>query len=103
MKAKVSPTVEVNPEKCRIAPPGPVHVPGKGKHGFINFDAKANCTLLFTNPKVFGVTTTHLSSGNNKRSVKVNHGHTYVMIAGRTYKIPKSLGAASSPTDIIVP
>jgi hypothetical protein len=102
-KAKASPTVVVDPKEPRIGPPGAIHAPGKGKRGFVNFNASRRCTLLFTNPKVFGHPFTHLSRGDNRRFVKIERGHTFVMIAGCEYTIPRSLGAASSPTDIIVP
>jgi hypothetical protein len=59
--------------------------------------------LLFTNPSVFGHQFIKLEKGPHKRSTKVERGRTLVMIAGCEYKIPRSLGAASQPSEIIVP
>jgi hypothetical protein len=102
-KAKSSPTLTIDPKHCRIHPSGRVHAPRKSARGFVDFHATAPCTILFTNPAVFGRPFVRLSRGPNKRFTRVDRGHTLVMIAGCEYKIPRSLGAASNPTDIIVP
>lgn len=100
-----NPTVVVDPKKCKFEPPGRSHASGKKHGGYVNFQAKAGCDLLFTNPDVFGCSVTSLSRGDNLRYTQIEEGHTYVMIAGCTFKIPRSLGAAaaSDPKDIIVP
>ncbi len=102
-KTKGSPTLTVDPKHCKIHPLGKVHAPKKSHRGFVDFNSTAPCTILFTNPGVFGKPFVRLARGPNKRFIKVERGHTFVMIAGCEYKIPRSLGAASNPTDIIVP
>lgn len=100
---KAGPTVTVDPKHCKIHPLGKIHAPRKSQGGYVVFNALAPCTILFTNPEVFGHQFTKLVAGQNKRSTRIERGHTLVMIAGCEYKIPRSLGAASQPTDIIVP
>lgn len=100
---KAGPTVTVDRKHFKIHPLGKIHVPRKSKGGYINFNAIGACTILFTNPSVFGHQFLKLAPGPNKRFTKVERGRTLVMIAGGLYKIPRSLGAASQPTDIIVP
>ena len=95
--------VKVFPRDCRFEPAGQSHAKPKAQQGFVNFDAQAPCTLLFTNPDVFGCSITSLTAGDNFRHVQINKGRTYVMIAGCEYKVPRSLGAAAGPKDIIVP
>ncbi len=102
-KAKGSPTVTVDPRHCKVHPPGRIHAPKQSQRGFVKFNATAPCTILFTDPRVFGKPFVKLARGSNKRFTKVERGHTFVMIAGCEYRIPRSLGAASDPTDIIVP
>lgn len=98
---KTSPTVTVNPRTCKIHPPGHVHAPKKSQHGLVNFHAAAPCTIIFKNAKVFGHGSAHLSKGPNKRAIKVESGRTVVHIKG--CEVPRSVGAASSPTEILVP
>jgi hypothetical protein len=100
---KAGPIVTVEPETGKFHPLGKVHAACKSKGGYVTFNALAPCTILFTNPTVFGHQFTKLARGHNKRSTRIEHGHTLVMVAGCEYKIPRSLGAASQPTDIIVP
>ena len=100
---KAGPTVTLDPKHCKIHPLGKVHARRKSKGGYVIFHALAPCTLLFTNPNVFGHQFLKLGKGPHKRSTKVESGRTFIMIAGCEYKIPRSLGAASQPTEIIVP
>lgn len=96
-------TLVVNKKICKITPPGKVHAPAKRHGGYVVFHATSACQILFTNPEVFGKPFLNLAKGDNKHSVKIDRGHTLVMISGCEYKIPRSLGAASNPNDIIVP
>ena len=102
-KAARGPTVTVNPKKCTTHPPGEVHAEPKSRRGFVNFNATAPCTIVFKNSSVFDRAYARLKQGNNKRSTETEHGHTFVLIKGCEDKMPRSLGAASGPTDIIVP
>ena len=103
MKAKKTATLTLDPTSGKVHPVGKVHVAKKSQGGYVRFDAPVACTVLFTDPRVFGKPFIKLHKGTTKRFVKVERGRTFVMIAGCEYKIPKSLGAASNPTDIIVP
>jgi hypothetical protein len=100
---KAGPTITVDPKHCKIHPLGKIHAQRKSKGGYVIFHALAPCTLLFTNPSVFGHQFIKLEKGPHKRSTKVERGRTLVMIAGCEYRIPRSLGAASQPSEIIVP
>ncbi len=97
------PTITLDKKHCKIRPAGKVHASGKRKRGFVVFNALSPCSILFTNPAVFGHEYLTLRAGHHKYSTRIERGHTFVMIAGCEYKIPRSLGAASNPTDIIVP
>ena len=103
VQAKTSPTVTVNPKTCRIHPSGHVHAPKKSEHGLVNFHATAPCTINFKNGSVFGHGSARLEKGPNKRAIRTEHGRTIVTIKGCEDRMPRSLGAASSPTEIIVP
>jgi hypothetical protein len=103
MKSKSSPTVTIDKKHCKITPVGKIHAPGKKHRGYVVFHAISPCSILFTNPEVFGLQYLTLPSGHHKRFTKVDRGHTLVMIAGCEYRIPRSLGAASNPSDIVVP
>ena len=107
MKAKtktVGPTVTLDKKKHKIQPAGKIHARGKKHKGFVIFNALSPCSILFTNPAVFGRQFLKFTAaGQHKYSTRINKGHTLVMLAGGVYNIPKSLGAASNPTDIIVP
>ena len=102
-KKHTSPTITVDPRQCRFHPAGKVHAPKKSEHGLVNFHAVAACTVVFKNSKVFGHGSAHLSKGPNKRSIRVERGRTTVFIKGCEARIPRSLGAAGDPTEIIVP
>ena len=102
-RRKGPPTVTVDPKTGKFHPLGKIHAGRKSRGGFVTFHALAPCTVLFTNPSLFGRQFTKLAAGDNKRSTRIEHGHTLVMVAGRDYRIPRSLGAAGQPTDIIVP
>ena len=102
-KTKHGPTLTVDKKHCKITPAGKVHAPGNKARGHVIFNATSSCQLLFTNPDVLGHAYINLSKGTHQYSIKIDKGHTLVMIAGCEYKIPRSLGAASNPTDIIVP
>ena len=102
-RAKTSPTVTVNPKTCRIHPSGHVHAPKKSEHGLVNFHATAACSVVFKNSQVFGHGSAHLKKGANPRSIRVERGRTVVYIKGCADRLPRSLGAAGSPTEIIVP
>ncbi len=97
------PSVDVNPNHCTINPPGEVHAPSKSQNGFVNFNATAPCTVLFDPPDVFKRSSAQLSQGNNKLDIETEAGHSVVTIAGCEDKMPRSVGAAGDPTDIIVP
>ncbi len=106
MKTKTKaggPTITLDKKHCKIHPAGRVHALGKKKKGYVVFNAVTPCRVLFTNPAVFGHQFVALSAGHHKYSTRIEHGHTFVMIAGCEYRIPRSLGAASDPTDVIVP
>lgn len=100
-KVTTSPTVTVNPKTCTIRPPGKVHARKKSEHGIVNFHATAPCTVIFKNSSVFGHGSARLAKGSNRRAIKVERGRTVVHIQG--CPVPRSLGAASDPTEIIVP
>lgn len=103
-KAKAGgPTITIDRKNCKIHPAGKVHARGKKHKGYVVFHAPSACSVLFTNPAVFGHEFLKLGAGHHKYSTRIDKGHTLVMIAGCEYKIPRSLGAASNPTDIIVP
>lgn len=102
-KQKTSPTVTVNPKTCKIHPPGRVHAPKKSEHGLVNFHATAPCTIAFKRSNVFGHGSAQLKKGPNKRAIRVERGRTIVLIQGCEQQMPRSLGAASSPTEIVVP
>lgn len=97
------PTVTVNPNNCTTNPPGEVHAPGKSQNGFVNFNATAPCTVLFNPPGVFNRSSAQLSQGSNKLDIETDAGHSIVTIAACEDSMPRSVGAASNPTDIIVP
>ncbi|MGH9522879.1 MAG: hypothetical protein ACRD3E_10140 [Terriglobales bacterium] len=61
------------------------------------------CTVEFKNESVFGHGSARLSKGANKRTIKVERGRTVVFIKGCEDRLPRSLGAAGHPTEIIVP
>ncbi len=103
MNARFSPTITIDKKNCKITPVGKIHAPAMKHRGHVVFNALAPCTILFTNPEVFGRQFLKLRAGHTKKFVKIDHGHTLVMIAGCEYRIPKSLGAASNPSDIVVP
>lgn len=100
---KRTPTLTVHKKSCKITPVGKVHVSGKKAGGYVIFNAVSPCQILFTNPEVFGTQFLNLKKGPNKHHTMIERGHTLVMIAGCEYRIPRSLGAASNPNDIIVP
>lgn len=100
---KASPTITIDPKRCRIHPSGHVHAPKKSEHGLVNFHATSACTVVFKNSRVFGRGSARLAKGANKRSIRVERGRTIVFIKGCEDRIPRSLGAAGSPTEIIVP
>src|SRR6476660_8122531 len=102
-KEKRALTLTVDKKNCKIVPPGKVHAAAKKHGGYVVFNAVSACQILFTNPSVFGRQFLNLKKGANKHFIKVDRGHTLVMISGCEYKIPRSLGAASNPNDIIVP
>ena len=102
-KIKTSPTLTVDPKKCKIHPPGKVYAPKKSEHGLVNFHATAPCTVVFKRSSVFGHGSARLVKGPNKRAIRTEHGRTIVTIKGCEDRMPRSLGAASSPTEIIVP
>ena len=97
------PVITVDKKNCKIHPAGKVHARGKKHKGYVVFNVVSRCSLLFTNPRVFGHEFLVLIPGHHKYSTRIDEGHTLVMLAGCEYKIPRSLGAASNPTDIIVP
>lgn len=98
-----SPTITVDPGRCRIHPAGKVHAPKKSEHGLVNFHAVAACTVIFKNSNVFGHGSARLSKGSNKRPIRVERGRTLVLIKGCEDRIPRSVGALGDPTEIIVP
>ena len=86
---KIGPTVTVDPKHCKIHPLGKIHAPKKSRGGYVVFNALAPCTLLFTNPEVFGHDVTrhiqykrseHLVAAHPRRAEHMLR--TYV--AGRT-------------------
>ncbi len=97
------PSVTINPNNCTINPPGQVHAPKKSQNGFVNFNATAPCTVLFDRPGVFNRSSAQLSQGNNQLNIETEADHTVVTIAGCEDNVPRNVGAASNPTDIIVP
>jgi hypothetical protein len=98
-----SPTVVINPNNCTTNPPGEVHAQGKSQNGFVNLNATAACTVLFDPPDAFNRSSAQLSQGNNKLDIQTDAGHSVVTIAGCEDRTARSVGARSSPTDIIVP
>lgn len=102
-KSKKTPTLTLDVKSGKVHPVGKVHVARQSQGGFVILDAPAACTVLFTDPRVFGKRVSKLRKGSNKRFTKVERGRTFVMVAGCDYHIPRSVGAASNPTDIIVP
>ncbi len=97
------PTVTVNPANGTTNPPGQVHAPAKSQNGFVNFNATAPCTILFQRPGVFNCPIAQLAQGINQLQIQTEADHTVVTIAGFEDRTPRSVGAASNPTDIIVP
>ena len=98
-----SPTITIDPRACTTRPAGEVHAAPKSKNGFVNFNATSPCTILFENDDVFSLSSLSLNQGNNKCFVQIEEGHTTVTIQGCEDRMPRNLGAASGPTDIIVP
>jgi hypothetical protein len=97
------PVVNVNPTTCTTNPPGEVHAPGKSQNGFVVFNTTEPCTILFSGFGVFKRSSAQLSMGSNRLDVETEDDHTLVTIAGCGDKVPRSVGAAGNPTDIIVP
>lgn len=100
---KNCPTITVDPRGCTTRPAGEVHVDPKSKKGFVNFNATSPCTILFEDDIVFKLSSLSLSQGNNKCFVQTEEGHTHLTIQGCEDRMPRSLGARSGPTDIVVP
>ncbi len=97
------PTITVDPRACTTRPPGEVHADPKSKNGFVNFNATSPCTIIFEHDDVFHMKSLNLKQGNNKCFVETEAGHTTIAIKGCGDRMPKSVGARSNPTDIIVP
>lgn len=97
------PTITIDPRACTTRPAGEVHADPKSKKGFVNFNATSPCTIIFEHNDVFNMSSLSLNQGNNKCFVQTEEGHTKITIKGCEDRMPRNLGAASGPTDIIVP
>jgi len=68
----------------------------------VDFHAKEECDLYFTNPDVFGTESVHLKPGKNSVDVKGDGTTTWNALSTPKQKAVRP-DAAGSPNEIVVP